>query len=104
MKLNSISNHPLYQKPKVNPTQKVVPKELQGTNFRRAYKEAAAGSNPKIEEANFSPQAEKILSLHEKVEIRTKFGAENGQDAGYSRRGKLNMKNASLGRKIDLKR
>ncbi len=103
MKLNSISNNPLYQNPKVQKSGRVVPKEVQKPGFGNNLKTAAAKPTQKSEKNVFSPQAEKILSVQEKVEIQGKFKAHFRQEVGYSRAGRVKTSSVSLGQKLDLK-
>ncbi len=103
MKLNSISNSPLYQNPKVQKSGRVVPKEVQKAGFGKNLKAASVKKTDGTETRVFSPQAEKILSVKEKVEIQAKFEAHSVQDVGYSRGGHVKANPAYLGQKLDLK-
>lgn len=103
MKLNSISNSPLYKNPQVQKSNHVVPKEVQKAGFGSNLKAATAKPTQKSERKVFSPQAEKILSMKEKVEIQAKFKAHFQQEVGYSRGGHVKTSPISLGQKLDLK-
>jgi len=103
MKLNSISNSPLYQNPKIQKSGHVVPKEVQKTGFGNNLKAVSAKKIQGTDTKVFSPQAEKILTVKEKVEIQAKFKAHSQQDVGYSRGGRVKTDPAYLGQKLDLK-
>ncbi|NOY77387.1 MAG: hypothetical protein GXO76_05900 [Calditrichaeota bacterium] len=103
MKLNAISNAPLYQNPKIQKSGRVVPKDVPKTGLGKNPKKPPAEKSQGTAAKLFSAQAEKILTAKEKVEIHSKFKAHSQQDVGYSRGGRVKMNPAYLGQKLDLK-
>ncbi len=104
MKLNSVPNNPLYANPKVARARKLIPKDVQ--NVQKAQQGAAQparvpGNNPS--KAAFSAQAEKILNAKEKSAIQKQFPNTSAEPIAYSRRGKMTVRNVTLGQKIDRK-
>ena len=104
MKLNSVPTHPLYANPRVARTRKLVPKDVQKVQKAQqgaAKKTPAASKNPA--KVAFSVQAEKILTAKEKDAIQKQFPNSGTEPIAYSRRGKMTVRNVSLGQKIDRK-
>lgn len=103
MKINSIPNNHLYKSPKIQKTNRVVPKEVQKSGFGKNIKAASQKPVRETEKKDFSAEAEKILSQKEKVEIQAKFGNSFKEAMGYSRRGQVKPATAFPGQKLDLK-